>query len=261
LPFLKFSRPRVDIFLATQSGGTTAMNLLVYDDQNVIAHLVRAALCGRHHRVSLSADPAEAQLKLDTGLFDAIIIGPGGAPQELADHVEQEWPALPIILAGMPGEAPVVDPIIAVLKAPLSLADLNEAVRKLENKEAADRRKMFDMPVDVIAGEKRLACRVVIAGKDTLFLERRLVEGDTFSDTLPPEPYVTVSRGTAAVRGSVAFVDRAAGGVKYLGVRLDPEATAHLLEAAETGPVAPELPVSFPLGADMEQHDPLELES
>lgn len=40
------------------------MNILVYDDQNTIGHLVRAALSGRHHRVSLSSEPIEAALKL-----------------------------------------------------------------------------------------------------------------------------------------------------------------------------------------------------
>ena len=70
------------------------MNLLVYDDQNVIAHLVRAALCGRHHRVALCADPAEAQLKLDTGLFDAMIIGPGriGTLNEFSVSFEDRRP-------------------------------------------------------------------------------------------------------------------------------------------------------------------------
>jgi hypothetical protein len=234
------------------------MNILVYDDLNSIAHLVRAALGGRRHRVSISADPADARLKLDTGLFDAIIIGPGGAPREIADHIEAEWPALPIILAGMPGDAPVCDPIIAVLKAPLSITELAAAVRLLESREAAQRRQLYDMPVDVIAGDKRLACRVVIAGTDTLFLERRpLVDADTAVE-LPADPHVTVSRGEASVRACIAFTDRAAGSVKYLGVRIDPDSARHLLEAA--GDETVEAGVSFPMGASMEQHDPLELD-
>ena len=234
------------------------MNILVYDDQNTVGHLVRAALGGRHHRVSLCEDPVEAQLKLDTALFDALVIGPGGAPKELADHIEAEWPAMPIILAGMPGEAPVCDPIVAVLPAPLSITDLAAAIRGLERREAQQRRQMYDMPVDVIAGDKRLACRVVIAGKDTLFLERRpLLDGDTVPE-LPADPHVTVSRGPAAVRACIAFTDRAGGGVKYLGVRLDAESAKHLLEAQV--PEVVEAGVSFPMGAAMDEHDPLGLE-
>jgi hypothetical protein len=231
------------------------MNILVYDDRNAIATVVRAALAGRRHRVSTSSDPDDASLKLETGLFDALVIGPGGAPRDLADYIEAEWPAMPIILAGMACEVPVADPIVAVLRAPLRIDDLAGAVRKLENKEAADRRKMFDMPIDVIAGERRLACRVVISGRDSLFLERLAAEGEPPVD-LRDARAVTLERLGQAVQGQLAFADHSAVGVKYLGVRLNLEAARSLLEAAEPAPE----PAEFPAGVRLGQEDPLELD-
>ena len=228
------------------------MNILVFDDRNAITHVVRAALAGGRHRVSISTTAEDARLKVDTALFDALVIGPGGAPRELADHVEKEWPALPLVLAGVSGDVPVADPIVAVLKAPLRIEALIGAVRKLESREAAGRRKIYDMPLDVIAGERRLRCRVVLAGKETLLLERLQVEGEEPGD-LRGERFVSLSRFGETVESAVAFAEHSPRGLKYLGVRLDGDSARRVLEASPIGAVP-----SFPMASAGHEEDPLD---
>jgi hypothetical protein len=89
------------------------MNILVHDDPPAVGRLVRAALSGRRHRASIAASAEEARRKLETGLFDALVIGAGGASRELAEFLETEWPDLPIVLAGVEHDVPVGGPIAA----------------------------------------------------------------------------------------------------------------------------------------------------
>ncbi len=147
------------------------MNLLVYDDPPTIGHLLRAALAGGRHRASSSASVGDAKLKLDTGLFDAVILGASGAPREVAEHLEHEHPALPIVLAGVAREIPCVDPIAACLVRPIRIGALHASLRLLERRLEAARAAHHDVPVDLVLGERRLACRVVRRSAGRLLLE------------------------------------------------------------------------------------------
>ncbi|MFN3486751.1 MAG: hypothetical protein ACK44W_14890, partial [Planctomycetota bacterium] len=71
------------------------MNVLVYDVAGAVARLVRAILRSLGHRVSLAADEQDAATKLCTSLFDAVVLGPAGAPENLARLLENELSAIP----------------------------------------------------------------------------------------------------------------------------------------------------------------------
>src|SRR5688572_33069932 len=94
---------------------TFAMNVLVFDSPVSVAHVVRSLLLSRGHRAAVVSDVEEAARMLTTSLFDALIIGPNGAPEEFANFVQDEFPQLPIVLAGVPVAVPPGGQIAAVL--------------------------------------------------------------------------------------------------------------------------------------------------
>ena len=144
------------------------MNFLVYDDPPAISHLVRSALAARAHRASIATDIDDAMLKLDTGLFDAVIVGPSGAPLELADHLESQWAALPLILAGMENAIPCDGRLVAVLTRPLSLRALADAIRRAESVvHRADAGRLLNLVLD---GQHR-ECRVLRRSAGHLLVE------------------------------------------------------------------------------------------
>lgn len=227
------------------------MNILVFDAGGSIGALVRAGLAGCGHRISLESDGGDARLKLETALFDALVVGPGGMIEELASYVEAEWPAMPVVLAGMPQEAPPAGQVAAVLAAPLCVERLRAAVRKIENRLAADARKTYDMPVDVIAGEQRLACRVVRFVRGSVLIEVGAQAGEGLpSEAFPGRPAreatakegevaceersLAITRGSVRVEGDVAFRDRG-----LIAVRMAPESLSQLalsgVEGLEVG--------------------------
>jgi len=108
------------------------INVLVYDESRLLGTLVRSVLRASGQRASVSSEPTDAVLKLDTALFDAVIVDPAGAPRVLADYLDEEMSHLPILLVGCGRGTPAVDRIQAVLPSPLDLRALVSAVRKLD---------------------------------------------------------------------------------------------------------------------------------
>ena len=143
------------------------MNLLVLDDPPAVGRLVRSPLAGRTHRASIAASADEARRKLDTGLFDALVIGAGGASREIAELLETEWPHLPLILAGVEREIPCEGPIVAVLTRPLRLHALINAVRALESRVPA----RSTVEAELLAAGIPVRGRVVAREKTSLLFE------------------------------------------------------------------------------------------
>ena len=133
------------------------MNVLVYDSPVSIARLVRSLLKSRGHRVSISYEPMEAVEKLSTSLLDAMVIGPAGAPRELAEYLEQEVPNLPVVLAGVEVAVPAAGQVAAVFPAPLSGRRLLAAFAKLDRRR---REQIRSLPVRVAAGGLSIRCRL-----------------------------------------------------------------------------------------------------
>lgn len=152
------------------------MNVLIFDAPKSVCHLVKSLLLTQRHRAAISGDPVDAILKLETGIFDILIFGPEGAPPELADHVEREFPGLPVVLAGVPQTVPCIGQIAAVLPSPISAQRLINAFIRIDRWRA---KRLGEIPCQ-IAGQDgvSIACRladlspesVVIAGESDDFL-------------------------------------------------------------------------------------------
>jgi hypothetical protein len=157
------------------------VNILVHDDPPAVGRLVRAALAGlrhagaasaaqagRNHRASIAASAEEARRKLDTGLFDALVIGAGGASREIAELLESEWPDLPLVLAGVERDVPIAGPIAAVLTRPIRLDDLRAAVRALEARIPSTGSVI---EAELVAAGVPIPGRVVAHGRASLLFE------------------------------------------------------------------------------------------
>jgi CheY-like chemotaxis protein len=195
------------------------MNLLVYDDPPTVGRLVRAALAGQRHRASMTAAPDEALRRLETGLFDALVLGAGGAPRELADRLETDWPELPLILAGVERSIPCVAPIVAVLPRPLRLEALRACLRALEPRTPPGRAP--ETCLEIATGGRRIACRLVGRARDSLLLEpaRPVEPGE--SAALGAGGVLTVIGKGAGAPATLLFADAAPrGGVRRLAVRV-----------------------------------------
>jgi hypothetical protein len=160
------------------------MNVLIYDAPKSVCHLVKSLLLTQRHRAAISTDAVDAILKLETGLFDILIFGPEGAPAELADHVEREFPALPVVLAGVPVNVPCIGQVVAVLPAPISAQRLVNAFIRIDRWRT---QRLREIPCQIAAQEGlSVACRladlspehVVLAGESDDFTRH-------FGGTLP----------------------------------------------------------------------------
>jgi len=108
------------------------MNVLIYDAPRTVCHLVKSLLLTQRHRAAISVEPEDAILKLETGLFDILVFGPGGAPAEMAEHVETEYPNLPVVLAGVPVQVPCAGQVAAVIPSPISAQRLINAFIRID---------------------------------------------------------------------------------------------------------------------------------
>ena len=108
------------------------MNVLIYDAPMSVCHLVKSLLLTQRHRAAISTEPEDAILKLETGLFDILVFGPGGAPVDMAEHVEREFPNLPVVLAGVPVQVPCAGQVAAVIPSPISAQRLINAFIRID---------------------------------------------------------------------------------------------------------------------------------
>ncbi len=141
------------------------MNVLVYDSPVTVAHFIKALLLPLAHRVAFATDATEAALKLDTALFDALVIGPAGAPRELADRVQQEYPQMPVVLAGVPCATDPAGQVAAVLPAPLSAQKILSTFARLDREREG---RIRQLPVEVAADGVPIACRLADLTAETM---------------------------------------------------------------------------------------------
>jgi len=108
------------------------MNVLIYDAPMSVCHLVKSLLLTQKHRAAISTELEDAILKLETGLFDILVFGPGGARADMAEHVEREFPNLPVVLAGVPVQVPCAGQVAAVIPSPISAQRLVNAFIRID---------------------------------------------------------------------------------------------------------------------------------
>jgi DNA-binding response OmpR family regulator len=206
------------------------MNILVHDDPPAVGRFVRAALAGRNHRASIAASATEARLKLETGLFDALVIGAGGASREIADLLESEWPGLPIVLAGVERDVPIIGPIVSVLTRPIRLEALRGAVRALEARVSS---KPSDFQAELVAAGVPIPGRVVARGRASFLFEP---SGET---ALVVSDRVTVRLDGAELDADLVFADAAPrGGTRFVAVHVGDAAAFEKFITVHPGGVA-----------------------
>ena len=108
------------------------MNVLIFDAPRTVCHLVKSLLLTQRHRAAVSTEPEDAIFKLETGLFDILVFGPAGAPAEMAEYIEREFPNLPIVLAGVPVQVPCAGQVAAVIPSPISAQRLVNAFIRID---------------------------------------------------------------------------------------------------------------------------------
>jgi CheY-like chemotaxis protein len=174
------------------------MNVLVFDDARGVASVVKSLLLARGHRVAVASDPEEAARMLATSLIDVLVFGPTGAPEEFAAFVQDEFPQLPVVLAGVPVAVPADGPVAAVLPAPLSARRLLSAFARLERDRAE---RLRSLPVVVAADGVSIACRLADLTPETMLICGESDEFHRHFDDAPARLEATVA-GTA-VHGAV----------------------------------------------------------
>jgi len=178
------------------------MNVLVYDAPVSIAHIARSLLRSQGHRVSISSEPVDALEKLDTTLFDALVIGPSGAPRELAEYLETEYPGLPVILAGVEVAVPAAGQVAAVFPAPLSGRRLLSAFARLDQQR---RKQIRQLPVQLAAEGLSIACKLADLTSDTMALAGESDEFQKYFGNSPRRVDAVVSG--VALAGEVISID------------------------------------------------------
>lgn len=200
------------------------MNILIYDPPPGIGHFAASVLRGHGHRVALTSDAEEARRRIDTGLFDVLILGPSGAPEDLAAFLEHECPGLPIILAGVPAEQRPAGQLAAILAAPLSAERLISAVRRLEHRR---NQRLCRFPVSVQAEGLSLSCRLADLDGNTIVLAG---ESDEFHRHFGGGPRrVRISVLSLPLDGEAAPTEGGPGQECRLRIRLDPDPARELV--------------------------------
>lgn len=210
----------------------STMNVIIYDAPPGISRLIASLVRAAGHRVSATADAEDARLKIATTLFDAVVLGPSGAPRELADFIETEFPRLPVILAGVPVEIPAAGQVAAVLPAPLSAERLASVLRRLDH---LRRERLSKLPVALDGEGVSISCRLADLAEDTMVLAGETDEFQRYFGSGPRR--VKVSVLGVPVDGEVARADRGEFlRIRRVDVRLEPARARELFSLLRKEP-------------------------
>lgn len=180
------------------------MNVLVFDTARSIARLTRSLLLAQGHRVSLSDDSDDACRKIETTLFDLVLIGPAGAPREFAEFLDEMFAELPVILAGVELEIPPQGRVRAVVPKPLNASRLLSAVENIARRLAATAAQT----VEIFAGGDRVLCLATRFSGAAMLLEPGPdVLPERFTTFFREHPRVEASLDADRRGADVAFAD------------------------------------------------------
>ena len=203
------------------------MNVLIYDSPLSIARFVRSVLRAQDHRVSISDKPVDARSKLETSLFDALVIGPSGAPREIAEFLEIEFPALPVILAGVEVAVPAAGQVAAVFPAPLSARRLAAAFARLDRQRHDQIRTL---PTRLAVEGISISCTLADLTLDTMALAGESDQFQRYFESAPRRVEAIVSG--IALGGEVASIQNDfPRHVRQVQVKLDGSGARDILAA------------------------------
>lgn len=145
-------------------------NVLVVDRERSSCFLVKSILLGRGCGVSIAATLKEARAKVQTGLFDALVIDVGEPANEMGfvEEVSSMLPGFPVV--ALFREEEMKGPFITLMK-PLRVAGMSEAIRQaLGRSPASWNRHNLDIPAVVSVGAQFVSCRTKAVSHHSLLL-------------------------------------------------------------------------------------------
>ncbi len=213
-------------------------NVLICDLFEASAYLVRSLLRGRGHAVSIATSAAEAAAKLETGLFDTLVVDlytADDAAKAVVSHAQDLLPGLPVVGLTAEGNDSSLGGLglFARFGRPIKGADVNRTVdRAVAHALGLGARRSspridVDLPVTVELEDGKLEARLsdlskrgfaIDAGADANLLTSTagtLLDGSNkLRVTFSPKGV-----GAFTVTGRVAFVDRSRkAGNRMIGV-------------------------------------------
>jgi CheY-like chemotaxis protein len=126
-------KPVEDVAQALPPG---ALRILLVEDEPQVREVLTAFLEIDGHRVRAARDGAEGLVRFGEETFDLVITDkamPGLSGPQLAEHIRQLSPKIPIILLSgfnSPGNSERVDTVNVVAAKPITMPALRNAVRK-----------------------------------------------------------------------------------------------------------------------------------
>jgi CheY-like chemotaxis protein len=148
-------------------------NILVVDRERTSGFLIKSILLGRNCNVSLSATLKDARAKLNSGLFDALVIDVGEPDAEMPFLAEAQslLPGFPVVAVFR--EEPASGPFVA-LRKPIRVAPMSDALRQaLGRSPASWNRHNLDVPAVVQFGAEFTECRVSVLSRHGLLVAPR----------------------------------------------------------------------------------------
>jgi len=213
-------------------------NVLICDMLEASAYLIRSLLRGRGHAVSIATSAAEAAAKLETGLFDTLVVDlytVDEAAKAVVAHAQDLLPGLPVVGLTAEGSEAVISGLglFARFGRPIRGADVNRTVDRAVahalglGVRRSSARIEVDLPVTVEVGDDKIEARLsdlskrgfaIDAGSDATLLTSTaatLLDGSSrLRVTFAPK-----GAGNFTVTGRVAFVDRSRkAGNRMIGV-------------------------------------------
>ncbi len=146
------------------------MNALIYDPGCTLTTLTKAFLIARGHRVSIAISIEDVQKKLETVLFDTLLLCNDPAPDSIAERLRTDFSHVAVIHIGTHQQIETRYSVRARIQTPFSPIQFETIIENLE-KEFTSEGARFTVPVDLAAGSDKLLCKAVRASSKALLLE------------------------------------------------------------------------------------------
>lgn len=227
-------------------------HLLIADPEECSCFLMKSILLGKRYGVSISTRMEDARMKLETGLFDGMVVDFAGDSEEIGGLVKfanDLLPAMPVLALYRENAVPDLSDlrVFATLTKPIRVSAVCEAVRQAMGgvgSAPGSGKRAVRMAVDVAAGRMALRCRATDVSRKGLLIEAEPRDFTTltrfhefFSDPGHDRLTASLQVGTESlvVPASIAFAERTPDEkVKQIGLRFEeiPEEIRTRFEAA-----------------------------
>lgn len=209
------------------------MNILIFDETNELSHLLKSILISQNCKVSFSNCMDETKVKINTALFDTILVYPScGAPQ-LLEFIAKEFPFLPVILItddNLNCTFPFTN-IIGAVERPIKSQRLSYLIKGAKeyalSLEGNYIRKEVDVPVEIIKESFSIQCKTRDLTPYSMMLENLYKDTNEFhsfftrnhKELVEAELHLSDS-DSLRITGNVAFTDLSPQKIiRYVGLQ------------------------------------------